>query len=386
MFDGQVMSGPATVHVAGGTVTRVDTGPGGGPGPAGREIIDLGPESCLLPGLIDCHVHLAFDASEDPVAALRASGDAQLLATMRAAARTAVRAGITTVRDLGDRGYLALTLAGEVAADPVRGPEILAAGPPVTTPGGHCFFLGGAAEGPDALRAAVRDRHARGCAVVKIMLSGGTMTPGTTEPHKSQFSRADARTVVAEAHRLGLPVAAHAHGVTAIRDAISAGVDSIEHVSFMDRDPGEASPADIDAVVASGVFASLTLGVDRSAGTFDLDPDFARRVGFIVNAYRELARRGAKVVLGTDAGIGPFKRHDVLPLAVAQLGALGVPAVDALAAATSRAAAACGLDGRKGRIRPGADADFLAVTGDPGRDLAALRNVRAVFRAGIRVR
>lgn len=236
------------------------------------------------------------------------------------------------------------------------------------------------------MRAQVRERHARGCTVVKIMLSGGTMTPGTTPPHESQYSLEDLRVVVDEAHRLGLPVAAHGHGTAAIVDAVSAGVDSIEHVSFMTPDAGEANADAIAAVAASGIFASLTLGIDRAAGAPELPPEIATRAAAILGAYRELARRGAKVVLGTDAGTAPFKPHDVLPIAVAQLAALGVSPVDALAAATSRAADACGVGRRKGRVRVGADADFLAVAGDPRLDLAALRDVRAVFRAGIRVR
>jgi imidazolonepropionase-like amidohydrolase len=158
IFDGSAMGGPATVYVTGGKVTDVDRT--GRPAPGGVDAIDLGPDSCLLPGLIDCHVHLAFDATEDPVGTVRSSGDVQLLAGMRAAARAAVRADITTVRDLGDRGYLAVSLAREIEADPAIGPEILAAGPPLTTPGGHCFFLGGEVECADGLRAAVRERFA----------------------------------------------------------------------------------------------------------------------------------------------------------------------------------------------------------------------------------
>ena len=326
-------------------------------------------------------MHLGFDAGPDPVTAFTTADDAELLDRMRSAAGRALRAGITTVRDLGDRNYLALALNAEAG----EGPEILAAGPPITTPGGHCHFMGGEAEGAEALRAAVRDRHERGCAVVKIMLSGGNMTPGSP-PHESQYSLADLRVVVDEAHRLGLPVAAHAHGTPAIRDALAAGVDSIEHATFVTADGVDADPALLAAIAGSDVFVSVTIGVVPGDSPLVLPPEVAKRVEAVHEALRALYRLGARIVLGTDAGIMPVKPHDVLPYAISQFTAEGPSPLEALTAATGLAAQACGVSGRKGRIAVGMDADLLAVTGNPLDDLDRLRDVRAVFRAGVRVR
>ncbi|WP_199791361.1 metal-dependent hydrolase family protein [Streptomyces sp. 142MFCol3.1] len=383
MFDGFSLSGPATVYVSGDRIVRVDRT---GALPAyGSEVIDLGRSACLLPGLIDTHVHLAFDAGPDPVTSLVSASVSELLVHMRAAARSALLAGVTTVRDLGDPGYLSLTLVEEMVGHPELGPEILAAGPPLTTPGGHCHFFGGEVEGAEALRAAVREHHARGCAVIKIMASGGHMTPDSVAPHASQYGLADLRVVVDEAHRLGLPVAAHAHGIQAISDAVEAGVDSLEHVSFLSAD-GIAPDHDlIDTIVRKGTFVSLTLGQDPSAAV-QIPEAVAEFVDALLDIYSSLHKHGANVVIGSDAGIGPAKPHNVLPHGVADLTRLGVAPLDALISMTSSAARLCRVEGRKGRIAAGADADILVVTGNPAEDPAAILDVQAVFRAGIRVR
>ncbi|MEU1200022.1 amidohydrolase family protein [Streptomyces sp. NPDC005813] len=383
MFDGHNMSGPTTVTVTDGVIRNVDTT--GAPPPSTDTFVDLGPDSCLLPGLIDSHVHLAFNAGPDPVSALGETDDAELLTQMRAAAHTALRAGITTVRDLGDRSYLAVALGEEFRQQPHLGPEILAAGPPLTTPLGHCHFFGGEVEGTEALRQAVRERHARGCAVVKIMASGGNMTPESAAPHVSQYSLDDLRVVVQEAHRLGLRVAAHAHGVTAIMEAVEAGVDTLEHVSFLTAAGSRPEPDSLAAVADSQSFVSLTLGRDPRH-PLPNHPAMVSQIEVLLGAFRDLYKMGAKIVFGSDAGIGPFKPHDVLPYAVADAVDLGFSPLDALASVTSVAADACGLEGRKGQIAIGSDADLLAVSGNPAVDPASLRNVQAVFRAGVRVR
>jgi imidazolonepropionase-like amidohydrolase len=346
--------------------------------PPGARVVDL-PGATLLPGLIDAHVHLAFDGSADPVAALAARDDDAALAAMAVAGRAALHAGITTVRDLGDRDYLSLRLRGDPGL-----PTIVAAGPPVTTPAGHCHFLGGAVEPtPEALRAAVRERADRGVDVVKVMASGGTMTPGTRQ-EVAQFTAGQLTVLVEEAHRLGLPVVAHAHGTDAIRAALDAGVDGMEHVSFWSADgvdePGEL----LGRIVGSRVAVGVTAGVAPVPGAVP-PPAVVMRMPRIIANTRAMYEAGARLVIGTDAGIGLTKPPDVLRHALAQMAMMGLDAGAALRLATSTAADACGLGRRKGRLAPGFDADVLAVQGNPLLDLAAIQSVRAVFARGVRV-
>jgi imidazolonepropionase-like amidohydrolase len=380
MFDGDRCFGPSMVLIGGGRIVDVDT-TGAAP-PPHAEVLQLGRDVCLLPGLIDAHVHLALDASADVVAGLDAVDDGQLLAQMAKAAGQALRAGITTVRDLGDRSFLAVRLREQFdPCDP--GPQIVASGPPITTRGGHCHFLGGVATGASELRAAVRERAERGCEVVKVMVSGGHLTPGST-PHESQYDLADLRLIVAEAHRLGLSTAAHVQGPRSVADAVRAGFDTLEHVTFVTDEGVAADPATIAAIVGSGAVVSATVG--EVPGVGDLPIAIASRLEIVIESWARLHRDGARIVPGTDAGIRRSKPHDVLPYGLAALSGLGMTNLEALRAATTVAAGACGLTGRKGQLIRGADADLLAVTGDPLRDIRALHDVVAVIRAGRRVR
>ena len=344
--------------------------------PEQATVVDL-PGATLVPGLIDTHMHLAFDASTDPIGTLAAQDDEVALAAMAQAARTAARAGITTVRDLGDRDHLALAL--RAGAEPGL-PTIVASGPPLTTPGGHCHFLGGATSD---VRATVRAHAERGVDVIKVMASGGNLTPGS-RPEVGQFTPDELHAAVDEAHRLGLPVTAHAHGTGAVADAVAAGVDGLEHASFMTAAGVDPVPDDVLAeIVARRVVLGLTVGSVPGAA---LIAPIAVRLPALLANVRLLCASGAPVTAGTDGGVSPGKPHDVLPYAIEALTRCGMSPADALAAAASRAAAVCGLGHRKGRLAPGFDADVLAVDGDPSVDPAALRDVRAVFLRGVRVR
>jgi len=378
LFDGESLV-PAGVVVIGGDgrIAGVESTV-----PDGLDVVDLG-GATLLPGLVDAHTHLVFDAGDDAVGRLDTVDDDALLDGARTAALTALEAGITTLRDLGDRGYVTMRLRDEFATEPGSGPQILAAGPPITTPRGHCWFLGGEARGADGVRAAVRERAERGADVIKVMASGGEITPGS-RPWDAQFGLDELRAVVSEAHRLGLPATAHAHGAAAIANVAAAGFDSLEHCSFRTPDGAQADPVIIDALVQAGVTISATLGHRPDQ---PVPPHIAELIPRFSRVFHQVRASGARIVCSSDAGINRAKPHDVLPWGLSEMvDLLGYSTVEALRSATSTAADVCRVGDRKGRIAVGYDADLLAVDGDPVADIAAVRAVAAVFRAGHRIR
>jgi imidazolonepropionase-like amidohydrolase len=344
--------------------------------PASAEVVDLG-DVTLLPGLIDCHQHLVFDGNGTLEEQVTGVDDGALAERARGAAARALAGGITTLRDLGDRGFVTLALRDDPAL-----PTILAAGPPLTRAGGHCWYLGGECTGVDALIGAVRERVERGCDVVKVMVTGGGLT-ATFPMWDTQFTDAELRAVVDEAHRAGLPVAAHCHGLAGIEQALDAGADSIEHCSFM-TESGTSVPVErvLERLASTGTPVSVTLG---NLPNMPAPPVIAKNLDVLAAIHERLHALGATIVVGTDAGVGLAKPHDVLPRAFPQLVDSGMTPVEALRSLTTVAAKVCGVADRKGKLAPGFDADLVAVGGDPRVDHDALRAVAGVWKAGRRV-
>ena len=377
LFDGNDCIEQATVVGEGGRITAVAQD---GVGiPADADVVDFG-DATLLPGLIDTHVHLGFDASLDPVGRLLADDDGALLLRMRLAAQQSLMAGVTTVRDLGDRSYLALALRDWFRGGDEIGPEILSSGPPITVTGGHCHFLGGQADNEEELRRGVRVRATRGVDVIKVMVTGGNMTAGI-DPFTPQYTVAELAGVVDEAHRFHRAVTAHVHGVEGIARAVEAGVDGLEHCGFWVRDGVRADQSLIDRIAEREIWVCPTAGI--APGSPPPPPAVASRMPMIEDAVAQAHRSGVRLLAGTDAGVAPAKPHGGTANAVQHLvDKSGLRPIEALKAASSSAAEACGLAGQKGVLAPGADADILVVRGDALRDVSRLKDVLAVFRAG----
>jgi imidazolonepropionase-like amidohydrolase len=367
-FDGsQFLAGGAAVLVEGGMIVAVE--PRHGPFPRDWPVLDL-PGGTVLPGLIDTHVHLVGSGEPDALALDGRRSAAEREVVIRRSLQQQLEQGVTTVRDLGDTRWAVLDRA---ARDDE--PFVVGSGPPITSPGGHCAAMGGEASGATALSARVAQRHERGAQAVKIVVSGGAMTAGS-DLLELQFGLEDVRLVVDEAHRLGLPVTAHAHSVPSVEVCAAAGVDGIEHCTCLTAKGIQTPPALIDVLAERGIQVCPTFGRLPGLPPSPQALEVTRRTGMTMEARFEqvgkLFAAGVPILAGSDAGIHPAKPHGVLAHSVAELVQCGLPVAAALAAATSAPADACGLGGSRGRLQPAMAADLLVVDGDLTEDVAAL--------------
>lgn len=377
MFDGyRFHTGPVTVEVDGSQISSVDLQDVGRPRDV--RLVNLG-KSTLLPGLVDAHSHLCWEPDGNPED-VAAQPHEELVERARRHAAVALSAGITTIRDLGDRDFATLSLRDEYRQGTSVGPELLVSGPPLTRSSGHCWFLGGEADSTAALVDAVAERASRGVDWIKVMATGG-FTTTSTNPWQPQYDDDQLAAIVEAAHRAGLPVTAHAHATTGISAAVGAGVDGVEHCTFLGENGIVTDSGVVEAIIAQGVWCGVTIG-SVAPGTPEtlvaMVPDLWRNV-------RQLVDSGAQVAFSTDAGISPHKPHNVLPRDLVDLSRHGFTCAEALTGATAAAAASCGLADRKGRIAPGYDADLIAVAAGLDADLAGLCDVRAVWRNGKQV-
>jgi imidazolonepropionase-like amidohydrolase len=387
-FDGsRFLAGGATVLLDGGLIVGVEAGRFDVPdGVAVAEHAGT-----VLPGLIDCHTHLVADSTLGGLERAGSMPDEAIDAVIACSLRAHAAAGVTTVRDLGDRGYRTLAFRQRPGL-----PRVVASGPPLTTPGGHCHFLGGEL-GAD-LRAAVADHAERGVDVVKVMASGGFATPGSDQLG-AQFTRAELTALVEAAHATGLPAVAHAHSLLGMQNALAARVDGIEHFTGLTPEGPRIDDELLDQVAHQGVYADLTMGNDRSLHArmpvpppplaelmarlriASFDAFYASRIG----VFTRLREHGVAVVTGVDSGMAPAKRHGNAWRTVGELVEGGCSVAEALAAATSVAADACGLTGETGRLAEGYAADVLVVDGDLAQDPSLVSAPREVLVRGIAV-
>jgi imidazolonepropionase-like amidohydrolase len=386
-FDGKrLIPGGATLMLDQGQIIGVQSA--AAPLPQGCEVAEF-PHATVLPGLIDTHVHLGCDGRDGALGRLADYPDEDLAGVIEAALRRHLAAGVTTVRDLGDRRWSVVARRDRAATPEASGvsPTIVASGPPITSVGGHCWYLGGEIErGEAALRAAIRERIERRVNVIKIMVSGGVLTTGT-DVMGCQFGDDDLRLVVDQAHAAGLPVTAHAHGLSAVEQAVAAGVDGIEHGNCVTPAGTHIPDSLLDRLAEQGTAVCPTIlarvaGIRRSA----TESAFIQRFGLTSEAVQaqiaRMHRAGTRIVAGTDGGIATAKPHGIVHAAISGLVASGLCPARALAAATSVAAQVCGLGSRKGRLHAGYDADLILVEGDPLSDVSALIRPTAVMVHG----
>jgi imidazolonepropionase-like amidohydrolase len=358
--------------------------------PSDCDLVDYG-DATVLPGLIDTHVHLVGDSRVMALERLAEYSPEEIDAVVIESLRRQLAAGVTTVRDLGDWHFNVVERRDAQRQVDDALPWIVASGPPITTPGGHCGYLGGEVSGADEIVAAVRERVERRVDVVKVMASGGMATTGS-DVFVPQFLIEELRLLVEQAHAAGLPVTAHAHSAAAVDQGVAAGVEGIEHAS------SRATEEQLGALAASGIAVCPTLGgfnTKSLAALLAVAPRFQQifadagltpesYLEIRMSALRRMTTFGVRLISGDDAGIGPDKAHGRYAEAVIELEQV-TDTMPALVAASSDAAAAIGLGRSKGRLRRGYDADLLVVGGDLAADLTALRDVRQVVLRGVPV-
>lgn len=394
LFDGtsEKIVAPGLVVVSGGTIQSV----GGLTVPPGATVIDLG-DATLLPGFIDAHTHLTMDFNADyngarlldltrtiPEQAIRATANA----------RATLMAGFTTVRDVGSGQFIDVGLRNAIDAGVTPGPRMLVAVHSLGSTGGHCdegagFRFGllnhetgpedGVINSPDQARYAVRFNIKYGADVIKTCASGGVLSP-TDDVDVPQLSQAELNALVEEAHTLRRKTAAHAHGAEAAKRAIRAGIDSIEHGTFLDDEA-------LRMMHDKGVFLVPTLATRVGLGSSKFPPAVQAKAERAMAQQDVMVRRalalGVRIALGTDAAVYP---HGENAREFALLAADGMSPAQALMAGTSSAAELLGLKEKIGALKPGMAADIVAVPGNPLDDIGATRRVVFVMKGGVAYR
>jgi imidazolonepropionase-like amidohydrolase len=379
VFDGSTVKTKQGVHVAGGTIEWV--GAHARAPRVARAAAEIpGAGRVLAPGLIDCHVHLVFDGGADFEA--EANELTPALAALKAAnnARRHLAAGVTTVRDLGANGTVSCEVGAAIERGMIPGPRVLAAGRALTVTGGHGHNIGIAREvdGPDDMRRAVREEIRGGARAIKVIATGGVLTPGIGATFTA-YSQEELEAAVDEAHKWGRTVAAHAIGSGGILNAVRAGVDSVEHCN-------DVTPEVAREMKARGTFRSPTICALRGITEHpDEVPEYAVRKAFDTiemsrAGMRRALREGVRHVCGTDAGT-PFNPHGSAPREIVSMVQWGMTPLRAMQAATANGAELLGLS-MAGRVQAGAEADLVLYDGDPLEEIERVLSPVLVLRAG----
>ena len=354
--------------------------------PAGAQVIEL-PNATVLPGLIDAHTHITFNPNFG-YASLAISTPREALIGAKNA-RITLEAGFTTIRNVGAKGYADVALRDAINAGDVPGPRMLVSGPALSITGGHCdnnllpfeyhASSEGAADGIEAVQHKTREIIKYGADVIKICATGGVLSKGDN-PQASQYTLEEMKAIVADAHRLGRKVAAHAHGAEGIRWASMAGVDSIEHGSYIDDAAIAEMKKNGTYLVPTLYLADWFLANAEKIGTL---PELIAKGKEVMPAARKNVAHafaaGVKVGFGTDAAVYP---HGLNAHEFAVMVKLGLTPLQAVQAATINDADLLGWSDKIGTIEPGKWADIIAVDGDPLADVTTLERVKFVMKGG----
>jgi len=371
--DGRILE-HATVLVEGEKIIKVEQGNVSLPRDTHKISLD---GRTLLPGFIDCHVHLCLDGSPDPLSA--SVGEPMTICALRAAdfARQTVMAGITSVRDMGGKNGIDIGLKQAIASGLIPGPRMLVSGQLICMTGGHGWQMGQEADGPDDVRKAARTQIKAGADIIKLMATGGVMTPAV-EPGSEQLTEEELRAGIQEAHKAGKKTATHAMGTQGILNALRAGIDSIEHGVYLNE---EAISLMVKGNIPfiptlSALYHILTKGVEAGIPRFAVEKTLAVEP-FHIESVQMAREAGIHIAMGTDAGT-PFNTHGNNLGELARLVERGFSPTEALEAGTRIASEVLGLESQIGTIEVGKLADLVVVQGNPVDDVKVLLSEEAV--------
>ncbi len=338
----------------------------------------------IIPGLIDAHVHLTFSGAQDVRETRRVLENeiTEVLAVrVLTNAQQALRAGITTLRDCGGRGLTTLHVRDAINSGLAVGPRILASGMPITPTAGHLHWCGLRADGEEGARRATREMAQAGADFIKMMATGGYMTPGSN-PRMCQYSLKEMAAIVEEANRLGRHVAAHVLAAEGMRRTLEAGVDTLEHGMWFNPDGSDGyDPRLVERIAERGTYVTVARGVTRVDDQATLPK---ARDSFA--PWRDMASRGVKLILSTDGGIPGAPRCDMLPLVViSAVSLLDMTPMQAIMASTRVPAEAMRMGSELGTLEPGKRADLVLLDANPMDDIRHLTAVNSVFLDGNRV-
>lgn len=349
--------------------------------PPKTEIIDLG-RATLLPGLIDTHVHLVMNTNEDCVSSLAHKSAVESVIEAAQNARRALQGGVTTVRDCADVFGVTLTLKNAIDEGHLEGPRIQACGMPITTTAGHLNLMGIKADSKEEVIKAVRTLVTMGVDWVKVMATGGGLTPDSNV-RRAQYSAQTLTSLVQDAHRLGRKVAAHAHGTEGIMNCAIAGTDSIEHCSWMAEEEGSRYDEDaIKLILAKGLYVSHTIAGPRTGSDEEIEEILNSELGERFDYLQQTLEAGVRMVISSDAGIPGCRFEDFSGSLVIAVKCCGFSPMGAILAATNLAAEMLGMEDQIGTLEPGKYADIIAVDGNPLQDINSIRRIISVFKDG----
>lgn len=385
VHSGKILTGQA-ILIRGDKIEKVGPAASLTP-PAGAKIIDLG-NATVLPGLIDAHAHLTADHRIQGYAGLGVSIPRETLYGVFNARKT-IEAGFTTVRNVAASGYSDIALRDAINEGEITGPRMRASGPPLGITGGHCddnllpseyhHKAEGVADGPWEVRAKVREVVKYGADVIKVCASGGVLSKGD-QPGTPQYTQEELEAIVKEAHKLGLKVAAHAHGTQSIKDAIRAGIDSVEHASLID-DEGIALAKQHGTYLVMDIYNDdFILSEGGKMGMLPESLEKERKIGQLQrDSFSRAVKAGVKHAFGTDSGVYP---HGDNARQFATMVKYGMTPIQAIQAATLGGADLLGWADRIGALDEGKFADLIAVDGDPLSDVTVLQHVKFVMKGG----